>query len=50
MLKEDMAAMGPVRLRDVEEAQLAMVTVAKDLAGKGEIMLTDKKGEDELIY
>jgi len=50
MLKEDMAAMGPVRLRDVEEAQLAMVTVAKDLAAKGEIMLTDKKGEDELIY
>ncbi|HKP24308.1 MAG TPA: flagellar motor switch protein FliG [Dongiaceae bacterium] len=50
MLKEDMAAMGPVRLRDVEEAQLAMVTIAKDLAGKGEIMLTDKKGEDELIY
>jgi len=50
MLKEDMAAMGPVRLRDVEEAQLAMVTVAKELAGKGEIMLTDKKGEDELIY
>src|ERR1700741_5044589 len=50
MLKEDMAAMGPVRLRDVEEAQLAMVTVAKDLAGKGEIMLSDKKGDDELIY
>ncbi len=50
MLKEDMAAMGPVRLRDVEEAQLAMVTIAKDLASKGEIMLSDKKGEDELIY
>jgi flagellar motor switch protein FliG len=50
MLKEDMAAMGPVRVRDVEEAQLSMVTVAKDLAGKGELMLTDKKGEDELIY
>jgi flagellar motor switch protein FliG len=50
MLKEDMAAMGPVRLRDVEEAQLAMVIIAKELAAKGEIMLTDKKGEDELIY
>jgi flagellar motor switch protein FliG len=50
MLKEDMAAMGPVRLRDVEEAQLAMVTIAKDLAAKGEIMLSDKKGEDELVY
>ncbi len=50
MLKEDMAAMGPVRVRDVEEAQLAMVMLAKELAAKGEIMLTDKKGEDELIY
>jgi len=34
----------------VEEAQLSMVTIAKELAGKGEIMLSDKKGEDELIY
>jgi flagellar motor switch protein FliG len=50
MLREDMAAMGPVRLREVEEAQLAMVVVAKELAAKGEIVLSDKKGEDELIY
>ena len=50
MLKEDMAAMGPVRLKDVEEAQMNMVNTAKDLAGRGEIMLSDKKGEDELIY
>jgi flagellar motor switch protein FliG len=50
MLREDMAAMGPVRLRDVEEAQMAMVTMAKELAAKGEIVLSDKKGEDELIY
>jgi flagellar motor switch protein FliG len=50
MLKEDMAAMGPVRLRDVEEAQMTMVNMAKELAAKGEIVLSDKKGEDELIY
>jgi len=50
MLREDMAAMGPVRLRDVEEAQMAMVTMAKELAAKGEIVMSDKKGEDELIY
>jgi flagellar motor switch protein FliG len=50
MLKEDMAAMGPVRLRDVEEAQMSMVNLAKELAAKGEIVLSDKKGEDELIY
>lgn len=50
MLREDMQAMGPVRLRDVDDAQQAMVQVAKDLAAKGEIILSDKKGEDELIY
>jgi flagellar motor switch protein FliG len=50
MLREDMQAMGPVRLRDVDEAQQGMVQIAKDLAAKGEIILSDKKGEDELIY
>src|ERR1700716_2676324 len=32
LLREDMAAMGPVRLRDVDEAQMYMVQMAKDLA------------------
>src|SRR5271170_1897222 len=39
MLKEDIAAMGPVRLRDVEEAQSSLVNAAKDLAAKGEIVI-----------
>ena len=42
--------MGPVRLRDVDEAQMEMVNAAKDLADAGEIILLDNKGEDELIY
>ena len=50
ILKEDMEAAGPVRLKDVDEAQMAMVNIAKDLAAKGEIMLAGNKGEDELIY
>jgi len=50
MLKEDMAAMGPVRLKDVEEAQMSLVNAAKDLAARGEIILTDKRGDDELVY
>lgn len=50
ILREDMEAMGPVRLRDVDEAQMEMVNKAKDLADEGEIILTDSKGEDELIY
>lgn len=50
ILKEDMAGMGPVRLKDVDEAQMNMVNAAKDLAAKGEIMLAQNKGEDELVY
>jgi flagellar motor switch protein FliG len=50
MMREDMAAMGPVRLRDVDEAQALMVATAKDLAAKGEIMITKNKGDEELVY
>jgi flagellar motor switch protein FliG len=50
ILREDMEAMGPVRLKDVDESQMRMVNVAKDLANKGEIMIANKQGEDELIY
>ncbi len=50
ILREDMEAMGPVRLRDVDEAQMEMVNKAKELAESGEIVLSDSKGEDELVY
>jgi flagellar motor switch protein FliG len=50
LLREEMESMGPVRLKDVDESQMLMVTTAKELASKGEIMLADNKGEDELIY
>ncbi|MDB5437807.1 MAG: flagellar motor switch protein FliG [Caulobacteraceae bacterium] len=50
IMREDMEAMGPVRLRDVDAAQMAMVQVAKDLAAKGEIMLAGSGNDDELIY
>lgn len=49
MLKDDMAALGPVRLRDVDEAQGSMVNIAKDLAAKGEIVIIKNRGEDEMI-
>jgi flagellar motor switch protein FliG len=50
MLLDDMQAMGPVRLRDVDEAQTMLVNLAKDLAAKGEIMITKNRGDDELVY
>jgi flagellar motor switch protein FliG len=49
ILREDMESMGPVRLRDVDEAQVAIVTKAKDLAAAGEIFIADGK-TDEVIY
>jgi flagellar motor switch protein FliG len=50
IMREDMESMGPVRLKDVDGAQMAMVQIAKDLAAKGEIMLAGAGGDDELIY
>jgi len=50
LLLDDIQALGPVRLRDVDAAQSAMVLLAKDLAEKGEIMLTKSGGDDELVY
>jgi flagellar motor switch protein FliG len=50
MLTDDMTAMGPVRLRNVDEAQVELVNLAKDLAGKGEIIISKSRGEEELVY
>ena len=50
MLKEDMEALGPVRLRDVEDAQNEVVTLAKELSNSGQIQLSEGKEGDELVY
>src|SRR5476651_130764 len=50
MLVDDMQAMGPVRLRDVDEAQVLLVNLAKDLAAKGEIIIAKSRGDEELVY
>src|SRR5690349_11050837 len=50
MLVDDMQALGPVRLRDVDEAQALLVNLAKDLAAKGEIMISKNRGDEELVF
>ena len=50
ILKEDMEAMGPVRLREVEEAQQYVVGTAKDLAAANELVISEGKESDELVY
>ncbi|NFV82086.1 flagellar motor switch protein FliG [Magnetospirillum aberrantis] len=50
MLKEDMEALGPVRLRDVDQAQSLIVAMAKELAASGQIVISEGREEDELVY
>lgn len=50
MLREDMESLGPVRLRDVDEAQGGIVVEAKAMADAGDIVLAGPDGTDELIY
>jgi flagellar motor switch protein FliG len=50
MLVDDMQALGPVRLRDVDEAQVMLVNLAKDLAAKGELIISKQRGDEELTY
>lgn len=50
MLKEDMEALGPVRLKDLEEAQTALVTITKELANSGQIALAEGEEDGKLIY
>jgi flagellar motor switch protein FliG len=46
---DDMEVQGPLRLKDVDEAQRAIVNLAKDLAAKGEIILATNSNDDEMI-
>jgi flagellar motor switch protein FliG len=50
LLREDMEAMGPVRLKDVDEAQMGIVQIAKELAAKGEIVIAGDSADDQLVY
>jgi len=49
MLKDDMEFMGPVRLRDVEEAQQRIVKVIRKIEESGAIVIS-RGGSDEIIY
>ena len=50
IVKEDMDAMGPIRMREVEEAQQYIVSAAKSLAASGEIVVVEGNDNDELVY
>ena len=48
MLRDDIAALGPVKMKDVEDAQVAITLVAKELAGRGEIDISTSS-DDRVI-
>jgi len=48
LLRDDIASLGPVRLRDVDEAQASIVLQAKDLAAQGQIQLAEGR-DDEMV-
>ncbi len=50
ILREDMDVLGPVRVRDVDEARQEVLAKAKELAEAGELIISEGGGEDQLIY
>jgi flagellar motor switch protein FliG len=49
MIKEDLEALGPVKLRDVEKAQQAIVDVVRKLESEGKLIIGGGTGEDQLV-
>ena len=48
MIREDMEFMGPVRMKDVEEAQQKIVNIIRKLEASGEIVIS-RGGGDEIV-
>lgn len=49
MLREEIEYMGPVKIRDVEEAQQKIVNVIRNLEDKGEIVVARGKGDEMIV-
>jgi flagellar motor switch protein FliG len=49
MIKEEMDYMGPVRLKDVEDVQQRIVDVVRRLEEDGEIIISGRGGEEEIV-
>ena len=45
MLRDDIAALGPVKIKDVDEAQAAVVALAKEMAASGQIEIGEATEE-----
>ncbi|MEC8137226.1 MAG: FliG C-terminal domain-containing protein, partial [Pseudomonadota bacterium] len=50
LMREDINNLGPIRLREVDEAQAEIISIAKELAARGEIIIGSPGGDDKIIY
>ena len=50
LMREDINNLGPIRLREVDAAQAEIISIAKELAARGEIIIGSPDGDDEIIY
>jgi flagellar motor switch protein FliG len=49
MLRDDIEGLGPVKLRDVDDAQSSIIATAKDLAAQGQIEISEG-AKEEMVY
>jgi flagellar motor switch protein FliG len=49
MIKEDLEAMGPTKLKDVEKAQQGIVDIVRKLEEEGKIVISGGGGGDQLV-
>jgi len=50
ILNEEIEGMGPVKLKDVDEAQAEIINITKELVGRGEIELSEGDDSEQIIY
>ncbi len=48
-VQEDIEIMGPKRMKDIEDAQSALVTLAKQLGEQGEIIIAKSSGANDIV-
>ena len=46
MLQEEMEDLGPVRMKEVSDAQQAITAIIQEMEAKGEIIISGRRGED----
>jgi flagellar motor switch protein FliG len=46
MLREEMEDLGPVRMKEVSDAQAGITNIIQEMEAKGEIIISGRRGEE----